>query len=64
MNLFWICFINLLQHVQTEMEETQIQFYVNLGKHFNDVIWRPLAPKVLYKIIENLIHGEVKQLRY
>ncbi|MFK8006948.1 MAG: hypothetical protein AB8H03_11275 [Saprospiraceae bacterium] len=60
----WICFINLLQHVQAEMEETQIQFYVNMGSQFNDVIWRPLAPKVVFRIIENLIHSEVKQLRY
>ena len=60
----WICLVNLLQHVQTEMEETQLQFYVNLGGSFNDVIWRPHNPKIFFKLIENLIHSETKQLRY
>jgi len=60
----WICFINLLPHVQAEMEETQIQFYVNLGQQFNEVIWRPLKPNLVFNIVEKLIHSEVKQLRY
>jgi len=60
----WICFVNLLEHVQTEMQETQIQFYANLGGNFNDLIWRPHTPKVFFKMIENLLHSETKQLRY
>ena len=60
----WICFVNLLQHVQAEMEETQLQFYANLGGRFNDVIWRPHTPKIIFKLIESLIHSEIKQLRY
>ncbi|MEM6966671.1 MAG: hypothetical protein AAF573_18045 [Bacteroidota bacterium] len=60
----WICLVNLLEHVQTEMEETQLQYFVNLGGNFNDVIWRPHTPKVFFKLIEQIIHSETKQLRY
>lgn len=60
----WICFVNLLEHVQSEMEETQLQHFVNLGGNFNNVIWRPYTPKIFFKLIEQLIHSEIKQLRY
>ena len=60
----WICFVNLLTHVQEEMESTQIQHYVKFGNHFNNIIWRPHTPKIFYQLIEKLIDTEVKQLRY
>lgn len=60
----WICLVNLLEHVQTEMEETQLQYFVNLGGNFNNVIWRPHPPKIIFKLIQQLINSETKQLRY
>ena len=60
----WICFVNLLKHVQEEMEETQLQFYANFGERFNEFTWRPHTPKIIFKLIESLIHSDVKQLRY
>jgi len=60
----WICFVNLLQHVQEEMETTQIQHYIKFGNHFNGITWRPHTPKIFYQLIQSLIHSEVKQLRY
>ena len=60
----WVCCLNLLEHVQTEMQDTQIQHFFNIGGQFNDVIWRPHKPKVLFHVVENLIKSGVKQLRY
>lgn len=54
----WICFLNLLEHVIQEMRETQIHHYVNLGEGFNELNWRALAPKVVFKVVEELIGVE------
>lgn len=60
----WICFLNTLEHVQDEMQSTQIQQHVNMGDQFNDVNWRPYEPKLLLKVVESLIFGQVRQLGY
>lgn len=60
----WIVFLNLLEHVQDEMQDTQVQQYVNLGGAFNNVNWRPYKPKMLLQVMEALINGQVRQLNY
>ena len=60
----WICFINTLDHVADEMEQTRIQQYVNFGKNFNNINWRPHKPKTVVRAIDALVKGEVKRLPY
>jgi hypothetical protein len=58
----WICFLNTLKHVEEEMHDTRIQYYVNFGNNFNDVNWRPVPPKLLIQFIDAKIHGQTKLL--
>ena len=51
----WICFVNLLTHVEQEMKDTRIQHFVNFGGLFNDVTWRTQKPKLVFMAIETLI---------
>lgn len=60
----WICFLNLLDHVRDEMEQTHIQHFANFGPHFNGVNWRPHKPKVVLQMVEGLLESGVKQLSY
>ncbi|MEN0006506.1 MAG: hypothetical protein AAF798_20305 [Bacteroidota bacterium] len=60
----WICFLNTLEHVQDEMQQTRLQNYVNFGRHFNGVNWRPHKAKVVYQMVEHLLHNQVRQLTY
>ncbi|MEM8526173.1 MAG: hypothetical protein AAGG68_16150 [Bacteroidota bacterium] len=60
----WICIINTLEHVKIEMQDTRIQHHVNMGNQFNDVNWRPHKPKMLYKVVDKMINGQVRQLTY
>ena len=53
----WICFMNLLNHVEEEMRDTQIQHYVNFGEAYNYDNWRALKPKSLYKALNRAIQG-------
>ena len=58
----WICIINALDHVKAEMDVTQLQYYVNIGVHFNGLNWRKQKPKTLISTIEKLIANASKQL--
>lgn len=57
----WICFINTLDHVWEEMRDTQLQHYVNFGREFNDINWRPYKPKALFQSLDKLVHGEMRR---
>lgn len=60
----WVCFMNLLPHVEEEMAEMELQHYVNFGGVLNEFNWRTHKPKSLMNIIETLIAGEQKKLHY
>lgn len=60
----WISFINIFTHVQEEMQNVGIQFYVNLGPDLNDVHWRGRKPQHLFEEIERRMNSSVKQLGY
>ncbi len=60
----WISFINTLDHVEDEMKEGQLNFYTNFGAPFNTVNWRMLKPKQVLDLVELLLSGETKKLRY
>lgn len=51
----WICFINLLDHVQQEMEDTRIDRHVFMGEPFNDINWRKHEPEFIKDIVEAMI---------
>lgn len=60
----WICFINTLQHVEEEMSSANINYHVNFGNNMNNLNWRALKPKQVLLLIENILQGQTKQLRY
>ena len=57
----WICFINILDHVEEEMRDTNLHFYVNFGEIFNDINWRPHKPKMVFKAIEAALNGQERR---
>ena len=48
----WICFVNLLQHVEEEMIREGVPYYVHLGQELNDMNWRKLKPHILFQVCE------------
>ncbi|MCG8328887.1 MAG: hypothetical protein MI974_14440 [Chitinophagales bacterium] len=58
----WICLLNTLNHVNDEMRDTQLQQYISFGEPFNEVNWRPHKPKVIFKAIEAMVHGEYRKV--
>ncbi len=60
----WICFVNTLDHVWTEMETTNIHFYTHLGPAYNNINWRKLNPGVLFKVVQNLIINRKKEIYF
>ena len=60
----WIAFVNLQEHVSREMEQHQLQYYINMGPHLDNVLWRHKTPQMAIRIVENCMNNAVKQLRY
>lgn len=60
----WICFLNLLKHVDEEMHHTQLHYYIHFGDNFNEVNWRTQQPEVLCRAIDAIVRGEVRRLTY
>lgn len=58
----WICLFNTHAHVEEEMEDLRLQYYVNFGEHYNELNWRPHTPQVLFNLTEALLKGEIKRL--
>ena len=59
----WICLFNLYQHVENEMKDTHLDYYVHFGRHFNEVNWRRLTPQDLIVHTEELMNKRVKRIK-
>lgn len=55
----WVCFANLLEHVENEMIQTCIQAYINI---INDITWRKQKPELLRQLLENYLAGRRMEL--
>jgi hypothetical protein len=58
----YIAFINMLDHVESEMNETRIRDYVKYGGLLNQVIWRGGKPHRLMGVVEKAIESTLKEL--
>lgn len=53
--LGWICLLNTLEHVEEEMKEHQLHYFMNIGGPFSQVNWRVLKPKILFELIQRVL---------
>ena len=60
----WISFVNLQDHVLREMENFQIQYYINCGPNLNNINWRHKTPILAINQIISILNSSIKQLRY
>jgi hypothetical protein len=51
----WICLLNLFPHVEEEMNDARLGYYMSFGKRLNEVNWRVLTPKGLVQKVEDLM---------
>jgi hypothetical protein len=58
----WAAFINTRSHVEEEMEDYRLHYYLLFGEQYNDINWRPFKPDLVYKMIEKVVNGELKRL--
>ena len=51
----WIVALNFRDHVLDEMRRVKLHYYVNLGKHYSNFLWRKFKPADLVDAVENLL---------
>lgn len=59
----YICFVNTLDHVQDEMNATNIDQYARFGADLQIPNWRSFKPKSLVAQVEMLLDGQTLRLR-
>jgi hypothetical protein len=51
----WIIGLNFMEHVISEMQHAQIDYYINLGGRFQEINWRTFSPTGLFDHVEDLV---------
>ena len=51
----WIIGLNFREHVIEEMQQAQIDYYINLGGRFQDINWRTFSPTRLFEHLDELV---------
>jgi hypothetical protein len=51
----WIALVNTMDHIDDELHDTRLQFYMHFGKHLNNLNWRILQPHTFFKKVEDLV---------
>lgn len=52
----WIVFLNFREHVLSEMKHARLDWYIHWGGALNEMTWRPLKPRQLFKAVEREVH--------
>ncbi len=58
----WITLLNIRLHIEQEMEESRLHYYLNFGEPYNDIQWQNLKPPVVFQLIEAMVRGQVHRL--
>ena len=59
----WVVFMNTLDHIETEMRETQLHHYVNLGEAFVQFDGRGAKPQNMINRIEEVLLSSHRSLQ-
>ncbi|NQW42507.1 MAG: hypothetical protein HQ463_03640 [Bacteroidetes bacterium] len=51
----WIALVNFREHVLSEFESCNLDYYLNFGGDLDDMIWRHHTPIQFYKKVEELL---------
>lgn len=58
----WISLLNTQRHVEAEMRDTQLQYFVNVGGEFNEFNWRVCKPRAIVETINTNYYRPMKAL--
>lgn len=58
----WVALLNCHDHVMDELEQTRLDDYLNFGKQFNHLTWRPQKPARIYEAVEGLLQTGTRRV--
>lgn len=58
----WAVLLNTRPHVVEELESGRIDNYLLFGEDYNEVIWQPHKPQVVYALIAALVNGQIQRV--
>lgn len=51
----FILAINFREHVITEMQQGRLHHYINMGEHYNNILWHKVKPYDMAELAEKLL---------
>jgi len=48
----WIIGLNFREHVVDEMRQAKLHYYMEIGEHYDNILWRKLKPELLFVLLE------------
>lgn len=58
----WIALLNVRLHIEEEMQESHLDYYLNFGEEYNDIPWRSQKPQLVFQLVEAMVSGRVRRL--
>jgi hypothetical protein len=58
----WICLVNTMKHVESEMKKYRLHHYVNFGRNLQNWNWRTKAPDLIKEEVEHILFNRTKFL--
>jgi hypothetical protein len=55
----WIAFLNFRDHVMTEFNKANIDYYIVSGGSLNDVAWRTSSPLQLFEKVDSVVQKRI-----
>ncbi len=60
----WIVMLGVMDHIEEELKQSGIQYYVRFGAALNEIDWRRLEPGNVVNLVEYFLHTQKKRLRH
>lgn len=51
----WIAFVNFREHVMSDFQEANIDYYIVAGGDLEDLNWRTYTPQTMFQKVESLV---------
>jgi hypothetical protein len=59
----WVALLNTMEHINDEMSDTGLQYYMHYGPEYNAINWRIMKPNAVIHEVEKIVHRPSMRIR-
>ena len=58
----WALLVNIRQHIVEELQDARLEHFLLFGVQYNDIIWQPHKPELVFGMLNALVQGRIQRL--